>query len=50
MTRNKRIELRETEIEVLIQKGLLKPDARNDTYDLRKALHAYLDRTISKAL
>jgi hypothetical protein len=44
------IQLRETEIDVLIQKGLLKPNARNGTYDLRDALHAYLDRTLSKAL
>jgi hypothetical protein len=36
------VELRETEIDVLIQKGLLKPDARNGTYDVRDALHAYL--------
>ena len=44
------VQLRETEIDVLIQKGLLKPDARNGTYDVRDALHAYLDRTLSKAL
>ena len=44
------IQLRETEIDVLIQKGLLKPDARNGTYAVRNALHAYLDRTLSKAL
>ena len=44
------VQLRETETDVLIQKGLLKPDARNGTYDLRDALHAYLDRTLSKGL
>jgi hypothetical protein len=38
------------EIDVLIQKASLKLDARNDPYELRKALHTYLDRTLSKAL
>jgi len=44
------IQLRETEVDVLIQKKLLNPDARNDSYAVRDALHAYLDRTLSKAL
>jgi hypothetical protein len=44
------IQLRETEVAVLIQKKLLTPDARNDTRAIRDALHAYLDRTLSKAL
>ena len=39
------VELRETEIDVLISKGLLKADARNDTGAVREALHAYFDRT-----
>jgi hypothetical protein len=44
------VQLRATEIEVLIQKNLLKADARNDARAVRNALHAYLDRTLSKAL
>jgi hypothetical protein len=44
------VQLRETEIDVLIQKKLLTPDARNDAYAVRNALHTYLDRTLSKAL
>jgi hypothetical protein len=44
------IQLRQKEIDVLIQKASLKLDARNDPYELRKALHTYLDRTLSKAL
>ena len=35
---------------VLIQKGLLEAVARNEPYAVRDALHAYLDRTLSKAL
>lgn len=44
------VQLRATEIDVLIQKNLLKADARNDTFAVRDALHTYLDRTLSKAL
>ena len=44
------VQLRATEIDVLIQKDLLKADARNDTRAIRNALHTYLDRTLSKAL
>lgn len=44
------VQLRETEIDVLIQKGLLAADARNDTHAIRDALHHYLDRTLSRAL
>ena len=44
------IELRETEIDLLIRWGLLKADARNDAHAVRDALHAYLDRTLGKAL
>ena len=44
------VQLRETEIGVLIRKGLLEAVARNDIHQVRKALHAYLDRTLSKAL
>ena len=41
------VQLRETEIETLIRKGLLKADARNDPHAIREALHAHFDRTLS---
>jgi hypothetical protein len=41
------VQLRETEVDVLIRRGLLKADARNDVYAVRDALHAYFDRTLS---
>ena len=44
------VQLRETEIDVRIRKGLLNADARNDVYAVRDAVHAYLDRTLSKAV
>ena len=50
VTRNRLIELRETEIDVLIRRGLLRSDARNDVFAVRDALNAYLDRTPSKAM
>jgi hypothetical protein len=40
------IELRETEIDTLIRKGLLKLETRNQTYDLQMALYAFLDGTL----
>jgi hypothetical protein len=40
------IELRETEIDALIYKGLLKPDTRNDPSAVSDALYAFLDRTL----
>jgi hypothetical protein len=40
------VQLRETEIDVLIRKGLLKADARNDLYEVRNALHEHFDRTL----
>jgi hypothetical protein len=43
------VQLRETEVDVLIRKGLLKPDARNDPYAIRDALHAHFDRTLGAA-
>ncbi len=43
------IELRETEIDVLILKGLLKADARNDLHAIRNALYTHLDRTLGSA-
>lgn len=44
------VQLRATEIDVLIQKNLLKHDARNDARAVRDALHLYFDRTLSKGL
>ena len=43
------IELRETEIDALIRKGLLRPDTRNDPWAVIKALYAYLDHTLGSA-
>ena len=40
------VQLRETEIDELIRKGLLQADARNDVYAVRNALHAHFDRTL----
>jgi len=41
------IELRETEIDALLQKGLLKSDARNDLSAIVEALYAHLDQTLN---
>jgi hypothetical protein len=43
------VQLRETEIDELIRKGLLQADARNDVYAVRNALHAHFDRTLNSA-
>jgi hypothetical protein len=40
------IELRETEIDALIRKGLLKPETRNVPCDVQIALYAFLDGTL----
>jgi hypothetical protein len=40
------IELRETEIDELMRKGLLKPETRNNTNAILKALYAYFDHTL----
>jgi hypothetical protein len=40
------IELRETEIDALIRKGLLKSETRNDANAIIEALYAHLDRTL----
>jgi hypothetical protein len=40
------IELRETEIDTLIRKGLLKSETRNDPTALSEALYAVLDGTL----
>jgi hypothetical protein len=40
------IELRETEIAVLVRKGMLKADARSDRDAIRDALYVHLDSTL----
>jgi hypothetical protein len=40
------IELRETEIDGLIHKGLLKTETRNDVYAVLEALYEHLERTL----
>jgi hypothetical protein len=40
------IELRETEIDALIRKGLLRAEMRNYQNAVSEALYAYLDRTL----
>lgn len=42
-----RIELRETEIDALIQRGMLKSDARNDAKSIIEALYAFFDKTLN---
>ena len=40
------VQLRETEVDVLIRNGLLAADARNDPRAVRKAVHTHFDRTL----
>jgi hypothetical protein len=40
------VELRDTEIDALVRKGLLTPETRNDMYAVRKALYEHLDQTL----
>ena len=40
------VELRETEIDALIYRGLLKPEMRNSKNAVLNALHAYFDITL----
>ena len=42
------VELRETEIDTLIRRGMLKADARNDPSAVCKALYAHLERTLDE--
>jgi hypothetical protein len=44
------IELRETEIDVLVRKGLLNQGRRDDANAIVGALHAYLERTLGRTL
>jgi hypothetical protein len=41
------IELRETEIDWLIRRGLLNREMRNDLIAVRDALHRFLDHTLN---
>jgi len=41
------VELRETEIDILVQRGLLQADARNDSRAVREALYQYFDSTLN---
>jgi hypothetical protein len=43
------IQIRETEIDTLVRKGLLGPDTRNDAHAIIKALYVYLDDTLGAA-
>ena len=40
------VELRETEIDELMRKGLLKPETRNNTSAIIDALYAHLESTL----
>ena len=44
------IELRETEIDALIRRGLLKSEMRNDTAEIIDALYLHLDRALGQTL
>ena len=43
------IELRETEIDALIRKGLLKSETRNDRNAILRAIYEFLDLTLDTA-
>lgn len=40
------VQLRETEVETLIRRGLLQAEMRNDPNAIIEALHMFLDRTL----
>ena len=42
------IELRETEIDVLVSKGLLKQETRSDANAIIQAFYAFLDRALGE--
>jgi hypothetical protein len=44
------IELRETEIDMLVAKGLLNSETRHDSHVVREALYAHLDQTLGVQL
>ena len=41
------VEVRESEVSVLIRIGLLAPETRHDPHAVRRALHAFFDLTLS---
>ena len=43
------IQLRETEVDALICRGLLKPETRNNLSAFRKAFYTFLDGTLGAA-
>ena len=43
------VQLRETEIDVLISKGLLMPEARNEVRAIIEAVHRHFDQTLASA-
>jgi hypothetical protein len=40
------LQIRAREIDVLVQRGLLSPDARNEPYAVKMALYRHLDETL----
>ena len=40
------LQIRAREIDVLVQRGLLEPDARNEPYAVIMALYRHLDKTL----
>jgi hypothetical protein len=42
------VELRDSEIDELIRRGLLKSEMRNDDTEIIDALYAHLDRTLDQ--
>jgi len=40
------IELRETEIDTLIRKGMLRPETRHDANSVRKAIYSFFESTL----
>ena len=43
------LEIRAREIDVLVQRKLLSPDARNDPYEVKMALYRHLEETLRDA-
>jgi hypothetical protein len=41
------VQLRETEIDVLVRKGLLPPETRNDARAITEAVHRHFDQTLA---
>ena len=41
------VEIRDCEIEALVQMGLLNQETRNDTIAITEALHSFMDQTLN---